>query len=207
MFLLTRTPDDSFIYGDLTLHVDMSFNNVLLVFELFEDNSFSNYDKAMITLEMLVYEYEDILENLSFEKKLEVFGYVLKEFLGIDINEGSQSNQGSSKKTTDWSKDAGLIYASFMSEYKIDLFAEHDRMHWDVFTVLLSNLNEKTPFKQVVNYRTMEIPSTKKVSEEYRKHVIEMKEKYSLEDIQNKTESLENKLDSVASTFGGGGGR
>ncbi|MCM6766447.1 Gp15 family bacteriophage protein, partial [Weissella paramesenteroides] len=45
----------------------------------------------------------------------------------------------------DFEQDAAAIYASFMSDYHIDLNNEIDRMHWDTFKALFDNLGEKTP--------------------------------------------------------------
>lgn len=202
MFLLTSTFEDSFDYEGTTLHVDMAFDNILRMFELFEDETFQSYEKIVIALEMLINEYETI-ENLEFTELMALYGYVMDEFLSIDLEKNEDEEKG--KKIMDFAKDAGLIYASFLSEYNMDLFKEQGILHWNKFSMLLANLGDKTAFKQVISYRTMKIPSSKEASDDYRNHVIKMKEAYSLEDEAEKAESLENTLDTIASSFKGGG--
>lgn len=207
MFTLTKVFDDSFDYYDSILNVDMNFDNILRLFEMFDDKAFSNYEKVLIALEMLIYEYEEVIQELDFSEQLTLYKFVLKEFLGINLDKNKkEEGEGSpNKKTMDFTKDAGLIYASFLSEYKIDLFEVRGNFHWDKFSALLSNLGDSTAFKQVVSYRTMKVPTAKEASEEYRNHVIKMKQVYGLEDSEEKAENLENTLDTIASTFKGGG--
>lgn len=203
MFSLTKIFDDSFEYRGHTLHVDMAFDNILRLYEMFQDEYFSNFEKMLIALEILIDEY-DLIKDISFDEHLELYKYVMQEFLGEKFeDEVSDSDAPPPKKVMDFTKDAGLIYASFMSEYKMDLFELRGQLHWDKFSALLTNLGDKTAFKQVVSYRVMKVPSTKEASEDYRNHVIQMKKIYSLEDDEERAEDLESKLDAVASTFKG----
>lgn len=201
MFLLTDIFDDNLQYEDHLLTIDLSFDNVLRLFELFNDEDFQSQEKILIALEMLIVEYE-VIKEISFDDKLELYVYIMKEFLGIDLGNQEVNTE---KRTMDFSKDAELIYASFLSEYNIDLFEEHGKLHWKKFSALLSNLNDSTAFKEVVKYRTMKIPSSKDASEEYIKHIRDMKKAYSLENEEENQEGMENKLDSIASTFSRGG--
>lgn len=212
MFLLTDIFDkekDSFEYNDDRLHVDMSYDNILRLFQLFDDEAIRQMDKIIIALEMLVYEF-DLIENKGFDELLELYRYIMKEFLDIDLYSkdkdpdqtlDEQDEDPPIKKVMNFNKDATLIYASFLSEYHIDLFEVQGKMHWLQFSALLSNLGDDTAFKQIVSYRTMEIPSTKEASKEYRDHVIKMKKLYSLEDKEERAKKHESLLDSIASTF------
>lgn len=203
MFSLTHSPKTSFIFRDFEFNVDLSFDNILRMFELFEDDMFGAYEKILTALEMLILEY-GFLEDLSFNEQFYIYEYVMKEFMGIEL--GKKESESPSKKVMDWNKDAGLIYASFLSEYKIDLHEQMGKLHWETFSVLLANLGDSTAFKQVVSYRTMKVPSSKEASEDYRNHIKKMKQVYSLEEPGDKLESLENTLDTVASTFSKKGG-
>lgn len=210
MFLLTNIYDkekDSLNYKGDTLHLDLSFDNVLRLYQLFDDEQINDLDKIIITLEMLIYEY-DLIRGTAFDEQLELYKHILNEFLDIDLydkdKEGAVADDDKDepvKRVMDFDKDAALIYASFLSEYNIDLFEVQDRMHWDQFSVLLANLSDKTAFKQVVSYRTMKVPSSKDASKEYRDHVIKMKKIYNLDDTEAQAQKMENILDSVASTF------
>lgn len=212
MFLLTNQFKDTFDFEDNTLHVDMSFDNILRLFELFDDPDFENSEKVLIALEILVVEYTEFLEELNFIDQYNIYKYLMKEFLDTDIegkvkksNEDDKvEDKAPSVQSMDFSKDAGVIYVSFLSEFKIDLFEMHGKLHFDKFSELLRNLNEKSVFKEIVSYRTMKVPSIKETSKEYREHVIQMKRLHSLEDEEYQQVSAVNKLDTIASSFGGG---
>ena len=200
MFLLTDRFEDKLEYKGNILTIDMSFDNILRMFELFDDAMFEAYEKIYITLEMLVNEYE-VIEELDFMEQFELYNFILKEFLGID----NKKDSADSKRVMDFGKDAGLIYSSFLSEYSIDLFEMQGKLHWKKFSELLSNLGDKTAFKKAIGYRTMKVPSTKEASQEYRKYIQEMKSLYSLDEVEEAKDSIENKLDAIASTFSRGG--
>lgn len=200
MFLLTDVLEDKLQYRENELTIDLNFDNILRLFELFDDEDFESYEKILIALEMLVLEYE-LLEDLDFMDQYELYMYLMKEFLNIDLNEKNRSTE---KKVMDFKKDAELIYASFLSEYNIDLLKVHGKLHWKQFSALLSNLSDTTAFKEVIKYRTMKVPSSKDASPDYIKHIKEMKKVYSLEiEGQNKG-NMEDKLDSISSTFSRG---
>lgn len=206
MFSLTKIYDDTFDYQGITMSVDMTYDNILRLFELFEDNTFTNYEKVLIALEMLLDNYYEI-EDLNFLEQLEIYKYLLKEFLGIETSSDEDEETGEASKEVkkfDFEKDADLIYASFLSEFKIDLFEVQGKLHWEKFSALLNHLSDNTAFKQVVKFRTMKVPTEKEASKEYRSHVQKMKRIYSLEDEESAAENLESTLDSIASTFTGG---
>lgn len=203
MFSLTNVFEDSFDYEDLELHVDMSFDNILRIFELSEDETFPAYEKVLLVLEMLIIEYE-LIQDVEHLEQFEIYEYLMEEFLGLSTKNKDGEDKKPSKRVMDFRKDAGPIYASFLSEYGIDLFERQGKLHWDKFSELLRELGDKTAFKQIVKYRTMKVPSAKEASKEYRDHVQKLKRTYSLEDDTGKQESMENTLDTIASTFGKG---
>lgn len=195
-FVLTMPLDeDCFEYREQVYHVDMSFDNVLLLFEMFDDQELYEHEKTFLALQLLINEYEELpLE--SYEEAFELFKYVLKEFLEIDLDQ--KSNDGETNiKVYDFKKDAELIYASFFAVYKLDLFEMQGKLHWKKFQALLTHLDDNSPFKQVIGYRVMKVPSEKEVSREYRQHVLKMKNIYSLEEVKDAT----SVFDSLASTY------
>lgn len=207
MFSLTDIFEDSFDFEGNELNIDMTFDNILRMFELFDDDDFEPSEKILIALEILIIEYE-LIQDKGFSEQYELYNYVMKEFLDVEMDKeetkDGEETPPPTKKVMDFKKDAGLIYASFLSEFKMDLFECQGKLHWNKFSELLKNLNEKTAFKQVVGYRNMKVPSTKDASKEYRDHVQQMKRLYSLEDEAYQQESMESTLDTIASTFGGG---
>jgi hypothetical protein len=203
MLTLSRPPESSFELDGQEIRLNLAYDNVLRLFELFEDDMFNAYEKISTALKMLIIDHEEIMQ-LEFEYQLELFYFIQKEFL--DPEKQTDEDQPK-KKIMDWKKDAGMIYASFLSEYQIDLFKVQGQLQWSQFMALLTNLSDSTAFKKAVGYRTMKVPSGKQATEEYRNHVIKMKQLHSLEDPEEKQETLENTLDAVASTFAKGGGK
>ncbi|SCC13711.1 Bacteriophage Gp15 protein, partial [Weissella bombi] len=61
----------------------------------------------------------------------------------------------------DFEQDAAAIYASFMTYYHIDLYAQLDKMHWDVFKALFDNLGEKTPISRIRQIRNDDLSNYK----------------------------------------------
>jgi hypothetical protein len=195
-FSLTNSFDeDYFEFKDRVLHVDMFFDNILLLYEMFDDEELEGYEKVHLALNLLINEYET-LHLSSYKEAYELFEYVLLEFLGIDLSK--KNNEGASVKIYDFKKDAELIYASFFAVYKMDLFELKGKLHWKKFQALLNHLDDNSSFKQVIGYRTMKVPSEKETSKEYRQHVIKMKQVYSLEE---GPKDVSNVFDSLANTF------
>ncbi|MDF9296109.1 Gp15 family bacteriophage protein [Geobacillus stearothermophilus] len=204
MFSLTSTFDDEFEYKGAVIRLNLAFDNVLRVFELLEDDTFYDWEKVDIALEILVDNYEDI-EDLPINEKFEMYAYIFKEFLDIDFSKAREN--GIVKKVFDFKKDAGLIYASFLSAYGMDLFEQQGKLHWQKFIQLLTNLGKDTVFKEVVNIRQMKVPPPDKYNREYREYVLKMKRLYRLEDeteiIDEKqaVKEIDRKWDMVASMF------
>jgi hypothetical protein len=198
-FTLTSTFDDIFDYNGIEIRLNLAFNQVLRVFELLEDDLFYAWEKVDIALEILIENYEDI-EDLPIDEKFEIYAYIFKEFLDIDY---SKAQNGIVKKIFDFKKDAGLIYASFLSAYGMDLFEQHGKLHWKKFIQLLNNLNKDTVFKEVVSIRQMKVPPPDKYNKEYRDYVLKMKRLYRLEeeitDEQKAIKEIDRKWDMVAS--------
>ncbi|WP_342045915.1 Gp15 family bacteriophage protein [Bacillus sp. OTU530] len=196
-FLLTSFFEDCFEYGEIVLHLDLSFDNVLRVFELFKDDVFHGYEKVDITLEMLVKEYRSI-EEYDLRKKDTLFLYIFKEFLGIDLQKPQDLTN---KKTFDFEQDAGIIYASFLHAYNMDLFEQQGKLHWHKFSQLIAHLPEGTKFREVIGIRTMEIPAADKHNTNYRKQVIAVKKVYALQEEQSEADAikaLDAKWDTLA---------
>lgn len=195
--LLTDQFDDSFEFKDKIYNVDMSFDNILLLFELFDDEDVNELDKIFLSLRLLIIEYDNL--NLeSYDEALELFKYILFEFLNIDLDREDHDEDDKPQKVHDFKKDAELIYASFFAVYKLDLFELKGKLHWRKFLSLLTYLDDNSPFKQVIGYRTMKIPSPDEASKEYITHVRKMKEIHSLEDGPR---DVTHVFDSLASMF------
>ena len=199
MSFLTEEWEDSFKFKGETFHVNLAFDNILLLFEMFNDESLANEEKIVLSLEMLVNEYEKIRFD-SPEEFISLYQYVMKEFLGYDSEETNEESD--KKKTYDFEKDAELIYASFYAAYHIDLIEQKGKLHWRKFITLMRNLDDKTAFKKVVEIRTMKVPKTDKHNHEQVAQIRKLKQIYSLEDTSGE-DNLQNAFSEVGAVFRG----
>jgi hypothetical protein len=194
-FTLTSDFDnDHFEFEGNVLNLDLTFDNILLMFEMFDDDDLEDYDKILIALKMLIYECEEYLAERDFEVLRAIFKYILKEFLEIDIDKEEKKQKEDPDKGAeneeeepvakflDYKKDAPIIYASFLASYGIDLFECQGKLHWDKFKALLTHLPDESKLKQVIGYRTTKIPTGKNVDQEAVKRIRKLKAIYSLDD-------------------------
>ena len=67
----------SFVYNDDGYTIDLAFDNVLDVFDVLEDQSLRDYEKAEINLELL------LNETLNGKEAVELWNYVYEQFIEI----------------------------------------------------------------------------------------------------------------------------
>ncbi|WP_054634816.1 Gp15 family bacteriophage protein [Thalassobacillus sp. C254] len=206
---LTDRFDDRIIFKGDVLHLDMAFDKVLRSFELWDDDKFTEVEKIEIFLEMFVTEKEKV-KGLAYKEKVTLFNEVFGSFILNASDKKEQSNQGEistipNKKIYDINKDAEYIYASFLFDYNIDLFEQQGKLHWRKFQALLSNLSDKTKFKQVVSIRKEEIPTQTKYNQKERERLIELKRIYRLEGAET-IQEIDAKFDHLASMLRPSGG-
>ncbi|WP_338788814.1 Gp15 family bacteriophage protein [Metabacillus sp. FJAT-53654] len=197
-FTLTTEFYDCFDFKGKVYNVDMSFDNILLLFEMFDDGDLYEHEKVYFALQMLIEEYNE-LDLESHEESFELFKYLLNEFLEIDLDKKSESGEVQVKKF-DYQKDATLIYASFFAVYRMDLFELKGMLHWRKFEALLLHLDDNSPFKKVVGYRTMKIPSEKQIGKEHRNHLVKMQQLYSIDE-RKPEERMNSAFDALSHTF------
>ncbi|MBB6446455.1 Gp15 family bacteriophage protein [Bacillus benzoevorans] len=199
-FLLTDTFNDSFKYEGNTVHLNLSFDNVLRIFDLFNDELFNAHEKIEIALQMLIPDYDPI-RCVNIREKNALLLFIFREYLDMDLEEKSEQEN---KKIFDFNQDAGMIYASFLHCYHMDLFEQHGKLHWKKFLQLFQHMDDKAKIKEVMGIRKMPIPKMGKGNEEYRKQIAEMKRIYSLEQPENEEraqEKINKTFDSLANTF------
>ncbi|MGJ9460283.1 Gp15 family bacteriophage protein [Oceanobacillus sp. CF4.6] len=206
---LTEELEDKFKYSRYVLHVDMTFDNILELFELFENDSFPEHEKVLTGLEMLLFDYSKI-EDLNFEEQYDLFKYIMKEFIDIDLDKKQeqavkqaegQPTKPPDEKAYDFKVDAERIYASFFMDYGMDLIEQQGKLHWKKFLALLNGLSEGTSFMKVVHYRTMEVPKATKGNEKHRAEIKQMKDKYSLLTDEEKVSRMDSQFDGIGNAF------
>lgn len=167
--------------------IDLSFDNVIRVFDLMKDEAFEEEERIYLAMKMFL--DCDVLEKdeeCNFEMLIEAFNYIKEEFLVADKEEtGPVDLQGNpmpvakTKELYSLTHDADYIYASFLQAYGMDLIDAQGELEWDKFNALLNGLPSNTKFKEVIEIRQR--PFAKgKGSQEENKNLRELKEVYKL---------------------------
>ncbi len=153
-----------------------SFDNVLEVQRLYKDDRFSDYEKAVQALSMLV-KSKCKVRMLSPVRKVELMNLIFKEQIELPVKPGGKN---SNQRVVDFYLDSEYIYASFRADYDIDLEKEQGKMHWKEFIYLFQGLSDQTKIKEVMRIRQMEIPEPTKYNQKQRQSIIELKSYYGL---------------------------
>lgn len=167
-----------------TYKLNMSFDNVLRLIDMLNDKQLDDITQIETGLYMLL----GVELDYPIEKKEEIFYQIFYETIGKEVEEnipvdldGNPMPQQKEDQIYSIKQDAPYIYASFYQDYGIDLYEMQGKLHWEKFKALLEGLRPDTKFKEIVNIRTMELP-TGKGTEKQRKRIKELKEYYRLHD-------------------------
>lgn len=197
MLLTEKRPlNEEIEFKGRIFNIDMSFNNILTVFEIIEDKELNNAQKLVDTLYMLTGKeefspgYFDSAEKVEYASRLReaIFDTLLSEseetdeylvdILGNKFKPPKKEKE-SQKRTYDFVYDARYIYSSFLKDYQMNLYDFHGKLHWEVFLALFEGLSDDTKIKQIINIRTRELP-TGKGTEKEREELLRLKSIYKL---------------------------
>lgn len=186
---------NAYEYKGIEYPIDLTFDNVLDMFDVLADEELDDYDKAKINL-MYLFDGEHLdpeRATVAPEDAVEIWNDIFENYVSVTDKEvadydlqGNPMPKKEMKKLINIEKDAEFIFSSFQQAYRINLFEEQGRMHWHEFQALLNGLPENTIFKRIIQIRAWE-PS-KNESKEYRKSMSELQEIYSLEEDQEEVE-------------------
>ncbi|MES1053448.1 hypothetical protein FOA24_31290 [Bacillus thuringiensis] len=201
MFKLTDRNRDIYEWAGVPIELNLSFDNVLKLMELFDDESVPEKIKPNIALNMIIVD-NLLLSQLEFTKKENLLVDVFRDKLGIDLLspdkkdnmtdlDNNEDNDYPDVPVVNFTIDAERIYASFLYDYGINLFEQQGKLQWDEFLALFNNLSEKTPMRIAIHYRTCEIPKKDKHNGDERKHIKKMKERYELPEAKIIREAIE----------------
>lgn len=187
MFTLTSRLKDTVEINGQEINLDLSFDNVLRLFELADDEAFDENEKSIIAFRMLTRDELEVT-NFSIQEIDLIVRKILDEFV---LTGKSEPKSGSGKQTRrennnnakhyDLEQDAPFIYASFLQDYNIDLLDMQGKLRWEKFIALLSGLRDDTKFKEVVGIRAKEIPKRTKHNKEEVDNLRELKRIYALD--------------------------
>ena len=180
---------NAYEYNGMDHPIDLTFDNVLDMFDVLADEELNDYDKAKLNL-MYLFDGEHLdpeRATIAPEDAVEIWNDIFENYISVVDKEvadydlqGNPMPKKEMKKLINIEKDAEFIFSSFQQAYRINLFEEQGRMHWHEFQALLNGLPENTIFKRIIQIRSWE-PS-KHESKEYKKSMSELQELYSLEE-------------------------
>ncbi|MFN6916100.1 Gp15 family bacteriophage protein [Enterococcus faecium] len=170
----------------IELPIDLTFDNVLDVFDILEDSDLFPEEKVNMCLELLISDFEKIFQGSS-EQQFLLFNYILENYISVGDSDGVETdrlgnpmpNAVKEKKTISLVHDAKYIYASFR-QIGINLFEEQGRMMWEEFQALLESLLDDTILARIIQIRTWE-PSKGESAKE-KERMRKLQQKYALPD-------------------------
>lgn len=205
MLDLSRKLTDKLVIDDKEYALDLSFDNILKMFEMMRDDDIPEYIKPHFAIRMLISKslagttreekaesFNNDFENYSIEEMSKVFKSVFEEHISlsdVEDNHVEYDLAGNPMKTTasddtkqrapyDIRYDGDYIYSSFLQAYDIDLFDAQGELHWRKFNALLSGLPEGTKFMEVVKIRKWK--PQKGDSAEYKEEMRRLQKDYAL---------------------------
>lgn len=171
--MLTKSLEKRFDFKGMSIELDIPFNHILLVYELLEDDTFEEIEKIEMIFNLIC---RCKNKKIDVQTKNEIVQHIFKNYINV-VN--VKSNK-SGAKHYDFNNDAGFIYASFMSDYNIDLYEKINSLDWRKFIWLFHGLSKDSKMKEVINIRSMKIPKQTKTNGEYIQNILEMKDAYQL---------------------------
>ncbi|EOU3548702.1 bacteriophage Gp15 family protein [Listeria monocytogenes] len=199
MLSLAFGVSDVYEYEGKEYQLDLTFDNVLRVIELTEDNHLTNDFRVNLAIEVLFenetpwLQFDEDSPYQSIQEKslvlLDIFeNYIVKgDSKGIQYDfDGNPmpvaTGEGEEEQAYySLTQDSDYIYASFLQDYNIDLIDVRGKLHWYKFRALFDSLRDDTAIKSIMNIRQTELPAGKG-SEKEREALIKLKNHYKLKD-------------------------
>ncbi|ARK28798.1 Gp15 family bacteriophage protein [Halalkalibacter krulwichiae] len=175
----------SFLYNGKEYDIDLAFDNVLDLFDVLEDKTLRDYEKAEINLELL------LNESLKGKEAIDLWNYVYEHFIEIKNKQPIEYDrlgnpmpvkENEKERFIDLDKDAEYIFASFQQAYHINLYQQQGKLHWHEFQSLLNGLPSNTIMQRIIQIRMWK-PS-KGESSEYKQSMRELQKVYALEEVK-----------------------
>lgn len=175
MGFLTDEPIVDIEVHNCRFFVNVSFDRILLVQQLYEEDELSELDKLDQALKMLVVNRQK-LRRLSVEQKSEL----LTEIYNRCVNVQQRPAIRKSLPVFDFEYDGEYIYASFLLDYGIDLIDMQGKLSWKKFIALFQGLSEKSKIREVMRIRSTDIPRYDGHNQKQIQEIQELKSYYAL---------------------------
>lgn len=179
MLSLTQDPLNEVVFGGKTYRLDLAFDTVIQYLKLSSDDELSEEEKAVYAIELFLDE-QDLPSDPKFYEL--VFKAVNEEITADPYgNNMSSSNPFglAPVKYFDYEQDAEAIFASFMSEYHINLLEQRGKMHWREFKALFNGLSENSYMQRIISIRQRDLSDVE--DDKVRQQLTDAKNYYALD--------------------------
>lgn len=204
MFDLSRRFRDELVLDDMSYPLDLSFDNVLRLFDMIHDDYIPVITKPIFALKILLKTSTDrdkqaadnLLEHLDIETALEIYKRISEEHVVIKSSRGEvkeydlagnlierkpiddDEEEDEKEPLFSLKYDGVYIYSSFLQAYNIDLIEAQGKLHWQKFNALLNGLPSNTKFAEVLKIRSWE--PQKDDTQEYISSMRKLQTEYAL---------------------------
>lgn len=185
MLSLTQDPLNKVIFEGKTYHLDLAFDTVLQYLQLSADDDLSKSEKAEYAIALFLDE-QDLPSDPKF---YELVFKAVNEEITADPYGNNMPNSNpfglAPIKYFDYVQDAEAIFASFMSEYHINLLEQRGKMHWREFKALFNGLSENSYMQRIISIRQRDLSEVE--DGKMRQQLTDAKSYYALDVPQNET--------------------
>jgi len=136
--------------------INADYRNILRIFAIIGDY---DIDENIRIERLLEWFYNNSIPNETVTDLMTAFNTFVnppKEYEPEEYEDGENETGEHNERQFDYDFDADEIFASFISEYNIDL-TEVQFLHWYKFKVLLHNLSSESAFKNKIELRFMDL--------------------------------------------------
>lgn len=150
--------DDEITVDEVIYEINASYDNILKVLKLLEDERIHPLVRPMIGLRLLIgTDLED--SDYTFAEKVDLFTQITEMYIEFEKpkldrrGEPMPSPKKDVNRVLDYEQDFEYIYASFMQAYGIDLIDERGKLHWNKFKALINGLPKNTKIVEIISIR------------------------------------------------------
>nr|DAE98567.1 MAG TPA: hypothetical protein [Caudoviricetes sp.] len=193
MLDLSRKLTDELVLDEDVYPMNISFNKVLKVIELINDDDIEEIYKPYLAIQ--IFTDVDFTQALTPEQAMAIFKMIFEEHIRVipakdtapvlDLAGNpikskirSKSQSESTERLFSLKYDAEYIYSSFFQAYGIDLIDAQNSLHWKKFNALLNGLPSDTKFSEVLKIRSYK--PQKGDSKQYKESMRKLKKEYAL---------------------------
>jgi len=132
--------------------INADFRNILRIFAMMGDENISTFKKWLKLREYFIKDSE----RLEMPEIIEAFGRFINNEKALNQGQNGDKFNIDEERQFCYEFDAEEIYASFLSEYNLDLL-ECNFLHWRKFKIMLENLPEASAFKKKIALRFLNL--------------------------------------------------